>query len=148
MSYVVSWDGPSEEEPGRGNEVPVSTVDELDAVLDRVAAQATAEDLPYAVQVHRPGRHGAVMFGIGHSVRSFLDWLDRGQPHGTADRYAVEPGVSAASEPVAFDFYGDWTEMPPERTRVTPLAARDAAREFVRTGGRPTCVEWVEPATG
>ncbi|MGW0434503.1 Imm1 family immunity protein [Micromonospora sp. NPDC003197] len=142
MSYTVSWDGPSAEEPDRGNEVRVSTVQELDLVLDRVNAQAAAENLPYAVQIHQPGRHGAIMIGIGHPDRSFVDWLDRSQPHGSGNRYAADPDLPPASEAIAFDFYGDWTEMPPERTRISPERAREAAREYLRTGQQPS-FSWV-----
>ncbi|ROO52792.1 immunity protein Imm1 of predicted polymorphic toxin system [Micromonospora sp. Llam0] len=141
MSYTVSWDGPSAEEPHRGNEVAVSTVEELDLVLDRVHAQAAAEDLPYAVQIHRPGRHGAIMIGIGHHERSFVDWLDRGQPHGSGNRYAIDPDLDPAAETIAFDFYGDWSEVPPDRTRISPHRAREAAREFLRTGQQPS-LDW------
>ncbi|ASW55762.1 Imm1 family immunity protein [Plantactinospora sp. KBS50] len=142
MSYIVSWDGPSAEEPDRGNEVPVSTAQELDLVLDRVNAQAAAENLPYAVQIHQPGRHGAIMIGIGHPERSFVDWLDRSQPHGSGNRYATDPDLPPVSEAIAFDFYGDWTEMPPERTRISPERAREAAREYLHTGQQPS-LAWV-----
>jgi hypothetical protein len=144
--FIVSWDGPSEEEPGRGNEVSINTVAELDDVLDRVTRQATDEQLPYGVQVHQPGRNGAVMLGIGHPERAFLDWLDRSEPYGRANRYAVEPGVSPTSEPIGFDIYGDWSERYPERTRVTPAGVREAAREYVRTGTQPTNVSWTTGA--
>ncbi|WP_442932444.1 Imm1 family immunity protein [Micromonospora sp. NBC_01699] len=44
---------------------------------------------------------------------------------------------------MAFDFYGDWTEMPPERTRVTTEQARRAAHDCVHTGTQPTLPAWV-----
>jgi hypothetical protein len=142
VNVVVSWDGPSAEEPDRGNEVTVTTVAELDDVLDRIAAQAADEELPYGVQIHRPGRHGAIMLGVGHPERSFLDWLDRSQPHGTADRYGVQRDVPPATDRIAFDIYGHWSELDPERTQITAMVARDAAREYVRTGTQPNNVEW------
>lgn len=142
MIFVVSWDGPSEEDPDRGNEVAVTSVAELDEVLDRVAQQASEEQLPYGVQIHQSDRNGAVMLGIGHPDRSFLDWLDRSEPHGRANRYAVEPGLPPVTEAIGFDLYGDWSERYPERTRVTPAGARKAAREYLRTGTQPTSVSW------
>lgn len=146
MNYTVSWDGPSAEEPERGNEVPVATPEELDLVLDRVHAQAVAEDLPYAVQIHQPGRHGAIMIGVGHPERSFVDWLDRSQPHGSGNRYATNPDLPPTAQAIPFDFYGDWTEMPPERTRITPEHARRAAHDYVRTGKQPDLPAWVAGA--
>jgi hypothetical protein len=86
-SYTVSWDGPSAEEPGRGNEVTVSTVAGLDDVLDRVVSQAKVDNLPYAVQVHAPDTGGSVMIGVGHPHYSFVDWL---MPKGHR-RYAHQP---------------------------------------------------------
>jgi hypothetical protein len=143
VSYIVSWDGPSAREPERGHEVQVSTVDDLDQVLDQVAAQAAAENLPYAVQVYHPDAQGSIMIGIGHEERSFVDWLI---PKGYR-KYGRIDTVPAPDQPIAFDVYGDWHEHEPEQSRITPDTAREAVREFVRTGGQPTCVEWVEPPT-
>ena len=142
MTYLVSWDGPGADEPDRGNEVAVSTVPELDAVLDRIATQAEAEHLCYAAQVHHLGHHGSIMIGIGHPERSFIDWMDRGQPEGRNNRFAVDPALPPVAEDVPFDVYGNWSEVSPERTRVRSATAREAAREYVRTGVRPTGVHW------
>lgn len=137
MTYVVSWDGPSAEEPGRGNKVDVCTVAELDLVLERVAAQASAEDIPYAVQIYRSDAPGSLMVGVGHPRRSMLDWL---VPNGLHE-YGCQPGVPPWTEAVGFDVYGNWHERSPEKLRITPEAARNATREYVQTGQRPTCVE-------
>lgn len=81
------------------------------------------------------------MIGIGDPERSFVDWLmDKGHK-----RYAYEPDVPPTHAPVAYDAYGNWHEHPPEESRVTPGTARQAAHEYVRTGERPTCVEWALP---
>jgi Immunity protein Imm1 len=142
MSFVVSWDGPSEQEPDRGFEVTVTTIAELDAVLDRVAAQAVTDGLAYAVQIFQPDQRNAVMLGVGHPDRSFLDWLDRSQPHGSEDRIGVDPNTPPATDDIPFDVYGDWSELSPERTRITVPTAYQAAREYVSTGQRPTSVSW------
>lgn len=142
MTYLVSWDGPSAQHPQRGHEVAVSAIADLDAVLDQVAAQAAVDEVPYAVQIHRPHHDGAIMIGVGHPERSFIDWLDRSRPHGTGDRYAVEPDVPPTDEVIGFDVYGHWTDVPPPRTRVTPKAARAAAHEYLECGQRPAGVEW------
>ncbi|MFY1692966.1 Imm1 family immunity protein [Plantactinospora sp. WMMB782] len=139
---LIPWDGPSAEEPDRGKEVPVSTVQEVDLVLDHINAQAAAENLPYAVQIHQPGQHGAIMIGIGHPERSFVDWLDRSQLHGSGNRYATDLDLPPASEAIAFDFYGDWTGMPPERIRISAEHARKAAHGYLRSGQQPS-LAWV-----
>nr|WP_255500585.1 Imm1 family immunity protein [Micromonospora sp. Llam0] len=134
----MAWDGPSAAESHCGNEVAVSTVEELDLVLDRVHAQAAAEDLPYAVQIYRPGRHGAIMIGIGHRERSFVDWLDRSQPHGSGNRHAIGPDLAPAAVAIAFDFDRDWSEVPPDRTRISPHRAR-AFSPYGPTAAAPSC---------
>jgi hypothetical protein len=120
------------------HEADVTTVAELDAVLHQVAAQATAENIPFAVQVHHADARGSIMIGIGHPDRSFIDWLASDGYH----EYGYEPALPAATEPVAFDVYGDWHEHPPHKLRVRPATASHAVREYVVTGQRPTCVEW------
>jgi hypothetical protein len=140
----VSWDGPGARHPDRGNEVVVTTVAELDAVFARVEAQAAEEDLPYGVQVWNQDMQASVMLGLGHPERTFLDWLDRGGPHGSANRYGVQPGTVPIEESLGFDIFGHWSERGPKRTRVTPAAAKDAAREYLHTAARPTNVEWTD----
>ncbi len=142
MSVTVSWDGPSAEEPDRGNQVSVDSAGDLDAVLDRVAAQAAADDLPYAVQIHNPDAEGSVMIGFGHPRRSFVTWLLR-TPRGHAhDGY--EPDVPEVPEPIAFDRYGQWCEYEPAQTRVHAATARQAAHQYLITSQRPTCIQWIE----
>jgi hypothetical protein len=143
VTYFVSWDGPSAQQPKRGHEVAVSTTAHVDAVLKQVAAQAAIDEVPSAVQIHRPRHDGAIMIGVGHPTRSFIDWLDRSQPHGTGDRSAVDTDLPNIEQSIGFDVYGNWSEMPPPRTRITPQAARAAAHEYLETGQRPTGVEWV-----
>jgi hypothetical protein len=81
------------------------------------------------------------MIGVGHPDRSFVDWL---MPKGHR-RYGLEPDVPPPPEPIAFDVYGNWHEHRPEQTRVTPAKAREAAREYVATGGQPRSLQWRSP---
>lgn len=138
----MSWDGPSPQEPERGHEVTVDTVAELDKVLSGIIVQAAADEVPYAVQICRVDQQGAIMMGVGHPERSFIDWLDRDQPHGTGNRYGVQPDLSLLSESIGFDVYGNWIEVRPARTRVASATARAAAEQYLRTGDRPTNIEW------
>jgi hypothetical protein len=143
MSLVVSWDGPGFHHPDRGNVVTVTTLAALEAAFERVAAQAAADGIPYGVQVWDDQLPAAVMLGIGHPERAFLDWLDRSEPYGRASRYAVQRDVPPAQGVIGFDIYSHWSERGPERTQVTPAAALEAAREYARTLARPTNVDWV-----
>jgi Immunity protein Imm1 len=141
MKYTVSWDGPNEVEPDRERRILISTVAELDAALDEAADQAVAEQLPYAVQVDHPRAPGCVTIGLGDEERAFVDWLT---PEGRRE-YAFEPHIPVEAGGVAFDVNGEWYEHDPEELRVTPMTAREAARQYVRTGLRPTCVDWARP---
>ncbi len=137
MSVEVSWDGPSADEPDRGNAVEITTVDELDAVLDQVAEQAAKDGVPYGVQIHDSEASGSVMIGIGHD-RSFVDWLDDSGARTSAE----EPDIAEWPEPIGFDLYGNWHEYEPEETRVSEEIARRAVHEYLNTRTRPTCVQW------
>ena len=50
------------------------------------------------------------------------------------------PSGPEAGGPVWLNAYGVPSDT--ARLRVTPDQARQAAREFVATGHRPTCVQW------
>jgi hypothetical protein len=89
----------------------------------------------------------AVRLGDGEPERAPLRiYIDR-----SAGRAAVSwqgaPGVESgveADEPLVAE---DDPAMPPvtipaERARVTPATAIRAAREYVETGQRPTCLDW------
>jgi hypothetical protein len=83
----------------------------------------------------------ALEIGVGHPERSFVVWLGPGGGLG------VEPAAPPWPEDapaIGFDYGGDAVFINADRGRVTPAAAREAAREFVRTGRRPTCIEWAD----
>ena len=142
MKCTVSWDGPNPEEPGRERQVFVATTTELDGTLDQAESQAVAEQLPYAVHIDQARAAGSVMIGLGDEERAFIDWLT---PEGRRE-YAFEPHIPTEGGSIAFDVDGDWRRHDPAELRVTPMTARQAAREYARTGARPTCVEWARPS--
>jgi len=140
MTYQVSWDGPSADDPSRGTEIEVSDVAELDAALDRAEAQALAEEVPCAVQIHCSTAPGSLLLGLGHPGSSFVDWLVPDGLH----QSAYEASCPEGDATIGFDVYGDWHERPPAKLRVRPTTAREIAREYVRTGQRPSGVDWAE----
>jgi hypothetical protein len=122
MGYLVSWDSPSADDPTRGHEVEVSEIVELEAVLDRIEAQAASEKVPFAVQVHSDAAAGSILLGVGHASRSFMDWLVPDGLH----QYAYEATCAEGSETVRFDMYGSWHERPPVKLqRPTSLGWAD-----------------------
>ena len=139
MTHIVTW--------GRDRRRTVSTVDELDATLDEIAATGT----PVSVGIYPPDEldkntspwddppSSALEIGLGHPDRSFVIWL--GLDAATATAPTAGPWPDGAPD-ITFDYGGDAVFTGPDRARVTPAAAREAAREYVQTGQRPTCVEW------
>lgn len=77
--------------------------------------------------------------------------LSVGYPHRAAPHFIGEPhggvGYQPGLEPwqggvVTFDENGEPAEYGAAQLRVTPSMARQAAREWLTTGTRPTCVRW------
>jgi hypothetical protein len=122
----------------------VQTVEELDTVLDRIERQRGTDGLPFVVDITDDrefvGFPVGLHMSIGGQHRAKVFW--NGTPAGGSG-IGVEPGVSPwDGEPIAFDYGGMPTEETPDTLRVTPKAARQAAREFIETGQRPTCLTW------
>jgi hypothetical protein len=112
----------------------VSTVAELDIILDRITAEVSL-DAPPLVALDMPARERSMMIGV-RGVVGILNFLDLATGAGYASK---GPSASAPTPPY---FYCDrWTgitagaEIPIDQVRA-------AAREFLATGERPTCVEW------
>ncbi|WP_018253010.1 Imm1 family immunity protein [Salinispora mooreana] len=139
MSYVVTW--------GRGNRRPGSTIAEVDTALNDAAASGVPQVVGIYPPQHLAGDASpwdaplppALQIGVGHPDRSFVLWLG---PEGGIGVEAGAPPWPDGTPDIAFDYGGDAVFAGPDRARVTPDTARQAAREFVRTGQRPTCVQW------
>jgi hypothetical protein len=132
MKYRVGWGG-------RTGTAEVYTAAELDEVLDRI--HVPAGELPYSVGIVIPDDSifpAMLEIGIGHPDRSFAYHVS----HDGDSAWAYQPELEPL-EGVTVNYAGTPTEIWPERARVTPGAARNAAREFVTTGGqRPSSLAW------
>src|SRR2546423_4534842 len=119
----------------------ISTVEDLDIALSLVARSRRRARGPYVVDLLPAGTcEGGLQLGIGHPERAFV--LDL-HPSGG---YAIEPGVPAWREPIAFDCGREVVEFKPEWTRVTARAAIEAARRYAPTGPRPTKLPFAQLA--
>ena len=135
MTYRVAWGG------GVGG-ATISTAAELDAVLAAVGLTSTGR--PYNVSIIATDIPGAstippmVDICIGHPQRSYVYHV--GADGSSA--WGFEPDLEPMAE-VYVDYGGVVSESWPERVRVSPAAARCAAREFVAGNAqRPTCLSW------
>jgi Immunity protein Imm1 len=115
-------------------EVPVSTVEELDAELDRLEAE-TDDDRPVMAEIVRPeGPSLTIGLGRDHSVMTYIA-SDAG-PYFTS-----HSGDSAQDGTVAFYYGGHESEFIAEA--AVPVAdAREAARRFFADGHRPENIDW------
>lgn len=113
--------------------ITVSTVDELDAVLDRATEEARESELPYVVYVTADGTEdaSALGLGVGHdwSWVTYEGWRSSG---------SLDGGKHSA-----WSYGRQHTELPPG-IGIPNTTVREAARQFVRTGHRPTNVVWLE----
>jgi hypothetical protein len=89
----------------------------------------------------------AIRIGKGERERSPLRiYIDTGAGRAAVSWQGspgVEPGVDP-DEPLVVEDDPKLppVTVPPERARVTPATAIRAAREYVETGRRPTCLDW------
>lgn len=138
MSYQVSW--------GRDvGSATISTIDELNAVLDTIGP--VEEDIAYSVAItaldvaHTATIPPLLEIGIGHPQRSFVYHVGA---DGTS-AWGYQPDLPATPDVYA-DYGGVVSELWPERARVTPTTARQAAQQFLTNNAqRPTCLRW-DPA--
>lgn len=133
MSYRVGWGR-------RVGSAVIDSAEELDAVLDGI--NPGPDDMPYCVSISVAEDNSTIpvmlQIGIGDPSHSFVFYVGK-------DDYAAWASLPDVDETtdLVIDYAGVATDMWPERTRVTPAAARRAAREFVTGGGsRPSGFEW------
>jgi hypothetical protein len=131
MAFVVSW--------GRGGQREITAAQELDPLLEEAAEQArTSGPVVVSIYRHDDGHWVGMDIGVGHPERSFAFYND------TGGGYGFEASLELWADDIVFDYGGAPTEYHAEETRVRPAAALHAAREYVATGRRLTCLLWSE----
>ncbi|MEU6155155.1 Imm1 family immunity protein [Actinosynnema sp. NPDC047251] len=118
--------------------VTLSTVDEVDALLDRVRVESPPA-APMLMDVHLSGDPYAQGLDVGVAVdRGVIRYSGREWPHGV-----VSTGDgSADGEPRSYFYMGHGREFP-ANSEVPIDVIRKAVKEFMESNGaRPTCVRW------
>jgi hypothetical protein len=119
-------------------DVTAESIAELDGILDRLDREATAAARPCVVELQSAKGSLGIGLGAGYSL---LTWIDSsGLPPYFASAGAHETEVG---EVVRFMFGSERSEYPKWQVIDRDLARR-AAREFLESGERPSCVEWAE----
>ena len=117
----------------------LSSVEDLDAALNEASAEARAKSKLNIVILSAPNRDWlGIVVGGDETVVSF------NYGHGNPPYYA-SLGDDKTDEPVLTAFVGleHHTEFP-RRWVVSSAAGRQAAREFLASGGRPNSLRWEE----
>jgi Immunity protein Imm1 len=116
--------------------VPVGSVAELDRLLERLTAEADAEQ-PFIVTLGRDD-DSSLSIGLGRpeSVASYIS-PGLGPPH------FLSRGGGGHDGPVEFVFSGEVTEYPPE-SAIPAEAAREALRVYFETGELTSELDWEE----
>jgi hypothetical protein len=128
VRYTLHW--------GRDNARRISTVADLEGLLSFLATLRGREGAPHGVDLLPAGAAaGGLQLGIGHPQRAFAIWLDDAA-------YGIDDDLEAWPEPIGFDCGREVIDFKPAWTRVTPRLALQAAREYVLTGARPTCLRF------
>jgi hypothetical protein len=122
MTYTIEWSG---------SEAEVTTTEEADAVLNRIAAEPRA----YLVHVIPPGNTSVLEVVWGHPERAMVMYADDEQ-----GGWGLEPSLP----PLVHDLNYDHGSIEPDRTRVSVAAARQAVREYITTGRQPTNLSWFD----
>lgn len=130
MSGYLIWDADRRSE--------VSTVEEMDLILDRLTSEAKRVGMPIGVQLEL-GSGSAMTIGVGgeESHVEFLSPSDGPMVVGCRGPWQGKEG----DEIVRFSFGGEYSEI--QKRYTVPIAqAREALREFMRTNLRPNSIPW------
>jgi hypothetical protein len=118
--------------------------DDLDVLLDRMAAERVNAPAPPLLQISRRERGSWAILHVGlNSERGVVGHTDKSGAVISTD------GTEPTGTLVTYDHRGEAHEVP-SNAEVPADRVRQAAHDFVRTdGARPTCVRWqvtVSPA--
>jgi hypothetical protein len=117
-----------------GDATEVATVEALDALLDRLSAEA-ARGRPFMVELIA-SNGDLLSMGLGRP-RSVLSYT----PASLDPPYLASHGGQAGDELLVFDYAGEPTEFPVGQA-VPMSTAREAFRRFLVTGTLPDTIEW------
>lgn len=127
-AVIVEWGSEAEA-------VTVHSIEELDALLDRLESLARATAPFLVVLVGAEGSSLTIGLGREDSVAQYSDGTDDGPS------FASVPDPSRKGAPLVFELDGEPNEMLAEL--ATPAdSTRQAARHFLAEGGRDPLLRW------
>lgn len=132
MAIEAWYDGEADEP------IVIRGVGDLDALLDRMAADGLGFAVPPLAELSRQSADGWAVLYVGIDAKH-----DRGViTHSDRDGSVISSNGGDQGEPVSYDYMGNLRGLP--ASAEIPLAdVRQGVREFVIAGGaRPTSVTW------
>jgi hypothetical protein len=145
ISYGLDYSGDNVEDPDRP--YAIRTVEDLDQHLEILGHRFGDGDTKLLAQLGRWGDAPDLLFGIDElgdtAGRAVIQWLPSGE-------FGWHPDAPPTAEDLEFD--GRFiaavktdTTYGPDESRVSPELVKAAVREYVRTGARPTTIQWRLP---
>jgi hypothetical protein len=129
VQLIVEWGHEQREE--------IENLDQLDALLDRIAAEARTDGRAQDVQVSGDAGTLGVVVGSDRSVLNHVP-ADLNPP------YMASVGGDVRDEPFVFYVAGDHYSEAAWSNTISPDAARDAVRHYAATGQLSPDVKWEE----
>lgn len=119
-----------------GQQLALASREDVDRLLDKMAADTAKHAVPVMAQVARRDANGwaILQFGLGPAA-GFVGFMG---PSGSA----ISANGQASADPVMYDYMAHEREVA-GTAEIPPEDVRRAVREFVRTGGqRPDGITW------
>lgn len=129
--FEVTW--------GQDDRAMITSTDELDALLDRIDAEARGLGRPQDVQLTGPEDAGTLGIVVGHD-RSVLNHI----PEHLDPPYLASRGEEDDDRPFTFYVAGDHHSEAAWSQTIPADVAREAARVFLLTGRRHDRIRWEE----
>jgi hypothetical protein len=115
----------------------VSTVADVDALLDRLTDDSALGEVPPLMQLSRRDPDGWAVLHIGiHTDRGILTHTN------AAGSFVTTDGTNRTNGTITYDYMGHLREAP-ANAEIPLTHLREAVHEFVLTNGhRPASVHW------
>jgi hypothetical protein len=136
----AAWDGT---EDGLRHEERITSLDQLDSVLDSIELSAMQTGCIYQVDLWLTyiniGDPIMIQFLIGHPERSSLLWHEDG-----TTMIAVQDHIGRLTESLVCKRFGETDDIEPQFTMIGSAAVRDTLSLYLLLNRRPDTVNWVE----
>ncbi|ROO63100.1 immunity protein Imm1 of predicted polymorphic toxin system [Micromonospora sp. Llam0] len=124
----------------RAEPVAIDRLDDLDTLLDRIAATPEYQRFPVMVSLETSDKEHVLEVCLGRHDLSVLVW------HHTFVEIAASKGTLDQPADLAYNFGGSRTDAY-DNSAIPVTTARQAVQEFFTTNGqRPTCLDWQTPS--